>query len=131
MDDTPDKPEEMAPAPKGIKPVIPLDVKDPTYDLWKKRRDDLSKGREPGPINIQRYPGGMSFQGIPTFFRAPVALTPEDLEAGDVDIAFISAHTDMGMGVRGASRGPTGMSTEPGARGRCPICTRWSIRMRS
>ena len=106
MDDTPDKPEEMAPAPKGIKPVIPLDVKDPTYDLWKKRRDDLSKGREPGRINIQRYPGGMSFQGIPTFFRAPVALTPEDLEAGDVDIAFISAHTDMGMGVRGASRGP-------------------------
>lgn len=103
LDDTPDKP---APAPPGVKPVILLDKDDPTYNIWKRKREDLSKGREPGPINVQRYPGGTSFQGIPTFFKSPVALTPEDLEAGDVDVAFVSAHTDMGLGVRGASRGP-------------------------
>ena len=106
IDDSPDSEEERAPAPPGVKPVIPLDKDDPTYDLWKKKREDLSKGREPGPINVQRYPGGLAFQGIPTFFKLPVALVPKDLEAGDVDVAIISAHTDMGFGVRGASRGP-------------------------
>lgn len=45
-----DSPEgvENAPAESGQKPVIPLDVEDPTYNLWKKRRDDLSARREPG-----------------------------------------------------------------------------------
>ena len=106
IDNTPDSPLERAPAPEDVEPFIPLDRDDPTYDLWKKRREDLSKGREPGPINVQRYPGGLSYQGIPTFFRLPVALTPLDLTAGDVDVAIVSAHTDMGIGVRGASRGP-------------------------
>jgi arginase family enzyme len=36
--------------------------------------------------------------GIPTFFKLPIALTPEDLKAGDVDVAIIGAHTDMGGG---------------------------------
>jgi len=55
IDDTPDNPYEKAPAPEGVEPVIPLNVDDPTYDLWKLMRDDLSEGREPGPINIQRF----------------------------------------------------------------------------
>lgn len=105
VDDTPKKGSE-APAAKDAVPTIPLDKKDPTYNLWKKKRDDLSKGRGPGPINVQRYPGGVAYQGIPTFFKLPVALTPQDLAAGDVDVAIISAHTDMGSGVRGAARGP-------------------------
>lgn len=105
-DDTPDGPYESAPAPKGVKPVIPLNKDDPTYDLWKLRRDDLSKGREPGPINVQRFPGGTGWMGIPTFFRLPVALVPEDLKVGKVDVALIGAYTDMGTGQRGASRGP-------------------------
>ena len=103
MDDTP---EILAPAPPGIEPVIPLDKDDPTYDLWKLRRDDLSAGRDPGPINVQRFPGGTGWMGIPTFFRLPVALVPEDLRAGQVEIAIIGAYTDMGAGSRGASRGP-------------------------
>lgn len=41
-DDTPEG-DEAAPALKGAKPIIPLDVKDPTYDFWKEIRDDLSK----------------------------------------------------------------------------------------
>jgi hypothetical protein len=36
IDDTPDKPSEMAPATPGVKPVIPLNKDDPTYNLWKK-----------------------------------------------------------------------------------------------
>jgi hypothetical protein len=55
-----------APAQPGVEPVIPLNKSDPTYDLWKLRRDDLSKGREPGPINVQRFPGGIGPTGIPT-----------------------------------------------------------------
>ena len=43
--------------------VIPLDKDDPTYGLWKKRRDDLQAGRDPGPIAIQRYPFA-SFRSI-------------------------------------------------------------------
>ena len=38
IDDTPDQPNEKAPAPEGVNPVIPLNVDDPTYDLWKLRR---------------------------------------------------------------------------------------------
>lgn len=93
----------------GIKPVIPLNTEDPTYDMWKIPRSDLSEGREPGPINVQRFPGGTGWNGIPTFFRLPVALTPEDLKAGDVDVAMLGAYTDMGAGQRGANRGPTAL----------------------
>ncbi len=93
----------------GVKPVIPLNTDDPTYDLWKTPRDDLSKGREPGPINIQRYPGGTGWNGIPSFFRLPIALTPEDLKAGDVDVAMLGAYNDMGFGQRGANRGPVAL----------------------
>lgn len=106
VDDTPDSDKERAPAAHDVKPVIPLDKADPTFDLWKLARDNLREGREPGPIDVQRFWGGMGFQGIPTFFRLPVALVPEDLEAGQVDVAIMGAHTDMGLGSRGASRGP-------------------------
>ena len=34
----------------GVKPVIPMNTEDASYDLWKIPREDLSKGREPGPI---------------------------------------------------------------------------------
>jgi guanidinobutyrase len=71
------------------------------------RPRDMSKDpkREPGPINVQRNRPS-NYQGIPTFFRAPVALTPEDLKAGKVDVAFLGASIDMGYGLRGAAWGP-------------------------
>jgi agmatinase len=109
IDDTPDGPGESAPAGHDVKPVLPLDAADPTYDLWKLRRDDLSEGRDPGPINIQRFPGGFGWTGIPTFFRLPVALVPADLAVGKVDVALIGAYTDMGGGQRGANRGPAAL----------------------
>ncbi len=98
----------------NVRPTIPMDLDDPLYNVWKLIRDNLSEGREPGPINIQRQPFGLGFNGIPTFFRLPVALTPEDLKAGDVDIAFLGAHSDMGFGHRGASQGPNALRTSAG-----------------
>jgi agmatinase len=109
----PDDPAEQAPIKEGEKAVIPLDTKDPTYNLWQTTREGLMKGREPGPINIQRFPGGPGWAGIPTFFKLPIALTPEDLKAGDVDVAIIGAYTDMGGGGRGAAWGPMAFRASP------------------
>ena len=86
-----DHPEEIDRIDEGEKPIIKLNADDPTYDLWKKLRDDLSEGREPGPINVQRYVGGMPWVGIPTFLHMKVALTPEDLKAGNVEVAIFGA----------------------------------------
>ena len=113
FDYDPDNPAEQAPITPGEKPVIPLDTEDPTYNLWQTPRDDLTKDRKPGPINIQRYPGGAGWSGIPTFFKLPIALTPEDLTAGDVDVAIFGAHTDMGGGYRGAAWGPNALRASP------------------
>ncbi len=101
--------DETAPIRKGEKAVIPLDTEDPTYNLWRTVRDNLNENREPGIINIQRFMGGTGWNGIPTFFRLPVALTPEDLKASQVEIAFMGAHTDMGSGFRGAAYGPNAL----------------------
>jgi hypothetical protein len=109
----PDNPGEYAPLREGEKSVIPLDTKDPSYNLWQTPRDDLTKGREPGPINVQRFQGGAGWSGIPTFFKLPIALTPEDLKAGDVDIAIFGAYTDMGGGTRGAAWGPMAFRASP------------------
>ena len=99
--------EVQAPIREGEKAVIPLDTKDPSYNVWQKLRD-FSKDpkREPGPINVQKYDLGFSWMGIPTFFHAPVALTPEDLKAGKVEVAVMGAYTDMSSGMRGAQHGP-------------------------
>lgn len=86
-----DTPQEVDRIDEGEEPVIRLNPDDPTYDVWKKMRDDLQEGREPGPINVQRYVGGMPWVGIPTFFHLPVALTPEDLKAGKVEVAIFGA----------------------------------------
>ena len=109
----PDDPNSYAPIREGEKAVIPLDTGDPGYNVWQKTRDDLTKGRDPGPINIQRFPGGPGFMGIPTFFKLPIALTPEDLKAGDVDVAIVGAYTDMGGGGRGAAWGPMAFRASP------------------
>jgi len=109
----PNDPNDSAPFKEGEKAVIPLDTKDPAYNVWQTPRKDLMKGREPGPINIQRFPGGAGWFGIPTFFKLPVALTPEDLKAGNVDVAIFGAYTDMGGGTRGAAWGPMAFRASP------------------
>ncbi len=108
-----DDPKQLAPIREGEKAVIPLDTGDPAYNLWQTPRDDLSEGRDPGPINIQRFAGGAGWTGIPTFFKLPIALTPEDLSAGQVDVAIVGAHTDMGGGYRGGAWGPQAFRASP------------------
>ncbi len=98
---------DAAPIREGEQAVIPLDTKDPSFNLWRELRD-LSEDpkREPGIINLQKYNFGFSYNAMPTFFNAPVAMSPADLKASKVDIAVLGAVTDMGTGMRGAAHGP-------------------------
>lgn len=102
-----DTPEEIDMIDEGVDPVIRLNPDDPTFDIWKKIRSDISEGREPGPINVQRYVGGTPWEGIPTFFHLPIALTPEDLKAGEVEVAIFGA--EMIGDMRARSYGPQEM----------------------
>lgn len=83
-----------------------LNYEDPTLDVWKEPRPDLQEGREPGLINLNRYPLALGAHGIATFLQRPVALTPADLLAADVDVAMVGASLDMSGGMRGAAYGP-------------------------
>ena len=86
---------------------IPLDPLDDSKDVRDFRRDpNNNPQREPGPINIQKTLGGTWISGIPTFFRLPVALGPEDLKAGNVEVAFFGAPIDISTGQRGTGWGP-------------------------
>lgn len=67
---------------------------------------DLQGGREPGLINLNRYPLALSSHGIATFLQRPVALTPADLRAAEVDVAIVGAGLDFSGGMRGAAYGP-------------------------
>ncbi len=60
--------------------------------------------REPGPFGVHRYLYPES--GVPTFAGAMVAKYPEDLVAGEVDVAIIGVPNDMGSGRRNAEAGP-------------------------
>lgn len=91
---------------------IPLNTESESFNWWKARRPaEFDTPREPGPININRYMGAGPKQGIPTFFNLPVALTPEDLIAGKVDVAIMGAGLDTGSGFRGAAYGPRAVRT--------------------
>lgn len=91
---------------------IPLDTRDPLLDataLYRDCRDNPQ--RAPGPIDIQKTQGGMAYQGIPTFFHAPVALCAEDLKAGAIDVAIMGASVDLSLGTRGTAWGPQAVRT--------------------
>lgn len=95
------------PLKKGQAPIILLDTSDITYNSWKQLRNfGAEPKREPGIINVQQYEMQHFFMGIPTFFHLPVALSPADLKASQVDVVILGAHTDMSGGFRGAAYGP-------------------------
>lgn len=60
--------------------------------------------REPGPFGVHRYLNPKS--GVPTFAGAKVAIWPEDLVAGKVDVAIIGVPSNMSSGRRDAARAP-------------------------
>ena len=63
--------------------------------------------REPGPFSVHRYLYPQS--GVPTFAGAKVAVWPEDLVAGNVDVAIIGVPSNMSSGRRDAVNGPDAM----------------------
>ena len=79
---------------------------DPTKDVWRIAREDLQGDRPPGLIHLNRYPFSMAPAGIATFLQRPVALTPADLRAAEVDVALVGAGVDMSAGMRGTGFGP-------------------------
>lgn len=92
--------------------AIELNTDGPGFNGWKTRRPAaFDTPREAGPINVNRYLRASPKNGIPTFFNLPVALTPEDLTAGEVDVAIMGAGLDMGSGFRGAAYGPRALRT--------------------
>jgi len=95
---------------------IPLNTESPDFNSWKvKRPPELGPKREPGPIPLSYYANNRA--AIRTFANAPVAIYPEDLIAGKVDVAIVGAPLDMGSYYRGQRFGPQAMRNEYGAGG--------------
>jgi agmatinase len=68
--------------------------------------DDFNVDRRPGPIHVNRRREG-GFSGIQTFMKLPVCLTPEDLVAGEMDVAVCGVPWDSTAGGRsGTNHGP-------------------------
>lgn len=86
---------------------IPLNTNDPTINKWKQLRDFAEDKREPGLIHVQRFYMHYNNIGIPTFFHLPIALTPEDLKVGQVEVAIMGA--DLVNGIRARTYGPQEM----------------------
>ncbi|MFK7830695.1 MAG: agmatinase family protein [Congregibacter sp.] len=89
--------------------AIPLNTEAEEFNSWKLMNPRaLATQREPGPINLSYY-AGRQRSGIRTFAGAPVAIYPEDLVAGEVDVAIVGAPLDMGTFYRGQRFGPEAM----------------------
>src|SRR5262249_42441649 len=90
---------------REIRPDL-WDPRDPSFNVWKTRDAGRDAKRAAGVFWPHRQVRGPAWLGIPTFFRRPIALTPEDLKASKVDVAIFGAPLDMGIGMRGAAYGP-------------------------
>ncbi|GAB3842778.1 agmatinase [Nesterenkonia populi] len=68
--------------------------------------DSYNVDRKPGLLHVNRQREG-GFAGIQTFAKLPVALTPEDLKAAEVDVAVCGVPWDSTAGGRsGTNHGP-------------------------
>ena len=96
--------------------IIRLDPNDPNLEVWRDRDISNDPPREPGPIRVG---------SVLTFFGLPVARTIEDLVAGEVEVAFMGAPVDMGVGFRGAGEGPTAFRAMRRSVGSMETMVRW------
>ncbi len=88
---------------------IPMNLESPSYNIGVLRPQELNDHRrEPGPFSLSRYLRPTS-AAIPTFAGAPVAVTPEDLIAGDVEVAIMGIPLNLSSGWRDSSNGPRAM----------------------
>ena len=75
-------------------PNIPFNTESPKFNAWRLQRPrSMDPEREPGPVPLGRYNGR---GGPPTFGGFPLALSKEDLLAGEVDVAILGAPLNMG-----------------------------------
>ncbi len=99
---------QMSYSPERDMGAAPLNLKTKNF-VWALRtppalRDDK---REAGPFSVHRYLHPKS--GVPTFGGAKVAIWPEDLIAGNVDVAIVGVPNNMSSGRRDAGRAPNQM----------------------
>ena len=79
-------------------PNIPFNTESPEFNAWRLLRPrSMDPEREAGPVALGRYRGR---RGPPTFGGFPLALSKEDLVAGEVDVAILGAPLNMGSGWR-------------------------------
>ena len=79
-------------------PNIPFNTESPDFNAWRLLRPrSMDPEREAGPVALGRYGEG---GGPPTFGGFPLALSKEDLVAGEVDVAILGAPLNMGSGWR-------------------------------
>ena len=97
--------EQMGYDPERDMGAIPLNLDSRRFNSNIPTPAPLRKlERQPGPFSVHRYLFPES--GIPTFAGGMVAIFPEDLVAGNVDVAIIGIPNDMGSGRRNAEHGP-------------------------
>ncbi len=105
---------QEAPDPEAA--IIRLDPNDPNLEVWRDRDISGDPPREPGPIQVG---------AVQTFFGLPIARTIEDLVAGEVEVAFMGAPVDMGVGFRGAGEGPNAFRAMRRSVGSMETMVRW------
>jgi arginase family enzyme len=90
--------------PKRDMGAIPLNLSSKRFNTLPTPEPLRPLKRSPGPFSVHRYLFPES--GIPTFAGAKVAIWPEDLVAGSVDVAIMGIPNNMSSGRRDAGRGP-------------------------
>jgi guanidinobutyrase len=85
---------------------IPMNPAATGFNSWKIVRPEALRDRRraAGPFSVSRYLQQRG--GVPTFAGALVAITPEDLVAGKVDVAIAGIPQSMSSGARDARNGP-------------------------
>lgn len=109
VDDVMSVAAQMAYDPERDMGAIPLSLTSRTYNSIDKSTPAALRefNREPGPFSVHRYMYPKS--GVPTFGGAKVAIYPEDLVAGKVDVAIVGVPSNMSSGRRDARSGPHAM----------------------
>ena len=86
-------------------PNIQLNTSSPRFNAWRLQRPrSMDPAREAGPVPLGRYDGD---GGPPTFGGHPLALSKEDLIAGEIDVAILGAPLNMGSGWRDSGQRAT------------------------
>ncbi len=101
--------DEMAYDPERDMGTTPLNINSRRFNRGKLPTPALLRKmeRDPGPFSVHRYQFPQS--GVPTFAGARVAIWPEDLVAGKVDVAIIGVPNNASSGRRDAGNGPNAM----------------------